>query len=226
MKNKKLVPWIPTIVTLIITVPFAIYYAVFGDGRVSTYLEILAGALASAIFPVLGIITKKHYSLSLSVCVSILCILGIHFAKALNVYGYWQRYDIFLHTNFGLVGSAMLYALLLRWRGDKMNKEGQIIFILLGVLGVGALWEILEYTCSMFTGEDPQRCWGAVRDIIAAGGERVINPLYDTMQDLIVTGIGSAVFFIGYYIDDFCFKGKIYKKLFSQPGGKEELVAE
>lgn len=220
--KRKITPWIPTIATLIITVPFAVYYAVFGDGRISTYLEILAGALAAAIFPVLGVITKKHFSLSLSVCVAILCVLGIHFAKALNVYGYWSRYDILLHTNFGLVGSAMLYALLLRWQGDKMEGAGQLIFIFLAVLGLGALWEILEYSCSMFTGEDPQRCWGVVEEAIATG-QKGMNPLYDTTQDLVVTAIGSAVFFIGYYIDEFFFKGRIYKKLFSQPEEKPSI---
>ncbi len=223
MKNKKLLPWLPTIITAVLTIPFAIYYSIFGARLLSTYLQIAVGALIPAVFPIMGLITKKQYSVSLSACTAVLCILGIHFAKAIDLYSVWQRYDIFLHTNFGLVGSAMLYALLLRWQGDKMSVAGQLVFIFLGVLGLGALWEILEYTCSWFTGEDPQRSWGAVWEAIEAG-KPTINPVYDTMQDLTVTAIGSAVFMIGYYIDAFAFKGRFYQRFFSNPSDLKKLV--
>ena len=206
MKNKKLLPWLPTIITAVLTIPFAIYYSIFGARLLSTYLQIAVGALIPAVFPIMGLITKKQYSVSLSACTAVLCILGIHFAKAIDLYSVWQRYDM-----------------LLRWQGDKMSVAGQLVFIFLGVLGLGALWEILEYTCSWFTGEDPQRSWGAVWEAIEAG-KPTINPVYDTMQDLTVTAIGSAVFMIGYYIDAFAFKGRFYQRFFSDPSDLKKLV--
>lgn len=220
--NKKLKQWLPTIATVIITIPFVIYYSVFGARHLATYLQLAVGAVVPAAFPLLGILTKREFSVSLSWLSAALSILGIHLANAAGMYSVWARYDIFLHTNFGLVGSAMLYALMLRWNGDKMATAGVLVFVFLGVLGLGALWEILEYVCSWFTGEDPQRSW-AVVDAAIKAGERGMNPVYDTMQDLTVTAIGSAVFIIGYYVDIFAFKGKWYNKFFASPD-KEKLL--
>lgn len=217
MKNKKMSVWIPTIVTFVLTVLCAIYYTIFGARLVSTYLQIAVGVLVPAIFPVLGLITKRQYAISLPITCAVLVVLGIHFAKALDFYSFVPSYDKLLHTNFGLMGSAMLYTLLLRWKGDKMPLFAQMLFVFLGILGVGALWEILEYVCSLFTGEDPQRCWVVVKEAIETG-ELGINPVRDTVQDLTVTAIGSAIFYLCYFLDKFCSHGKLYDKLFRERG--------
>ena len=216
MKKKSISVWIPTFVTITVSIVCTVYYTIFEERLLSTYLQLLVGAFVPLLFPVIGVITKKQYCLALPVACAVLTVFGVQFAKGLNFYGFIPNYDKVLHTNFGLVGTAMLYALLLRWDGDKMPLFAQFVFIFLGVLGLGALWEIFEFICSLFTGEDPQRCWLVIKKAIETG-ELGANPVTDTMQDLMVTAIGSAVFMIGYFADLFIFKGKCYKKLFSDP---------
>lgn len=201
-----------------LAVVFTIVYAVTDGSLATVYLQLLGGIAATLVFPVIGLITKKPFSISLSVLVGCLVFFGIHLGKAANLYEYVPQYDKILHTNFGIVGSAMIYALLLRWNGDKLARIGLILIIFCAVMGMGALWEIVEYICAIATGEDPQVVWPAVDAAIQAG-QRCGNPVEDTMWDLIVTAIGSVVFMIFYFIDGH-FGGKACKFLFSQP--KEE----
>lgn len=216
MMNKKFLPWLPTAVFGVLTVFFTVYYAVTDGSLATVYMQLAVCLFVPAVFPVLGIVTKKPFPAALSWLAGYLVVVGIYFAKTMHFYSFVPSYDKFLHTNFGLVGSAMLYALLLRWGGGKLAPLGQILLVVLGVLGIGAIWEIMEFVGAALSGEDPQLVWGAVDAAIAAG-ERAANPVTDTMQDLIVTAIGSAVF-ICLYLADACFGGKVLKKLFAPPG--------
>lgn len=215
MKLKKLIPWIPSLVSLALGVVFTIVYAVTDGSVGNVYAQLLIGAAVPFVFPIWGAISKKPMSLSLSIMTAILVFLGIHLAKAAHMYSYWPRFDRLLHTNFGLMGSAMIYALFLRWNGDKMHPVGMVLAVFLSVLGVGALWEILEYVCSLFTGEDPQGAWGVI-DAAIREGARGKNPLYDTIWDLAVTCFGSFAF-IAFYVIDRIFGGKACKVLFGEP---------
>ncbi len=217
--NKKLKLWLPTIIFGVLTVFFAVYYGLTDNRLKTVYIQLALCLFVPAIFPVLGIITKKPFPVALTILSCYLVVVGIYFAKAMNFYGFVPEYDKFLHTGFGLVGSAMVYTLLMRWGGDKLSPAGIAIIVFLGVMGIGSIWEIIEYVCSKITHEDPQRVLGVLEKIAAAGSiqeawKQGINPLEDTMWDLIVTVIGSAVFIIFYVIDRVC-GGKLCKKLFT-----------
>lgn len=214
MKKKFLAQWLPSVVFGVLSLIFAVVYTCIQTERVYTvYLQLLFGIFAPLVFPLLGLITKKNYPPVLSVILGLLVFWGIHLGKAANLYAYIPHYDKVLHTNFGLLGAAMFYALLLRWGGEKLNPAGMIITVIAATLGMGAVWEFIEYFCGMLVNEDPQMVWGFVNQIIAAGGEHVVNPISDTIQDLIVTVLGSCVFVI-LYLADMCFGGKVTKKLF------------
>lgn len=60
-------------------------------------------------------------------------------------------------------------------------------------MGFGALWEIFEYLGDTWFDLDSQR----VQESIGFGK----SPVADTMEDLMITLVGIAVFFIIYIID-------------------------
>ena len=229
--NKKLKIWLPTIIFGVLTVVFGIIYGVTDNSLKTVYIQLALCLFVPAIFPVLGIITKKPYPMALTIMACYLVVVGIFFAKALNFYSFVPRYDKFLHTGFGLIGSAMVYTLLMRWGGDKLSPAGVVIIVFLGTLGIGAIWEIIEYIGALITHEDPQRVLGVLEKIMAVGDvqkawEQGLNPLDDTIWDLIVTVIGSAVFLI-FYIVDRILGGKLCKKLFtSSDKNKEKEVTD
>lgn len=217
--NKKLKIWLPTIIFGVLTVILAVIYGVTDNSLKTVYIQLALCLFVPAIFPVLGIITKKPYPMALTLMACYLMVVGIYFAKALDFYSFIPAYDKFLHTGFGLVGTAMMYTLLMRWGGDKLSPAGIAVIVFLGVLGMGAIWEIIEYVGALITHEDPQRVLGILEKIMAVGDvqkawQQGLNPLDDTIWDLIVTVIGSAVFLI-FYIVDRALGGKLCKKLFT-----------
>lgn len=217
--NKKLKIWLPTVIFGVLTIIFAVIYGVTDNSLKTVYIQLALCLFVPAIFPVLGIITKKPFPLALTIMACYLVVVGIYFAKALNFYSFVPEYDKFLHTGFGLIGSAMVYALLMRWGGDKLSPAGTVIIVFLATLGIGAIWEIIEYVCALITHEDPQRVLGILKKIVELGNieeawKQGLNPLQDTIWDLIVTVIGSAVFLIFYTVDR-ALGGKLCKKLFT-----------
>lgn len=213
--NRFAADWLPSVVFAALALVFGVVYACIPGEKVYTvYLQLLGGAVAPFVFPVWGVLTKKRVPPVLAVIVGCLVFFGIHLGKAANFYVYVPHYDKVLHTNFGLVGAALVYTLLVCWGGENLKPAGMIIIVVLAVLGLGAAWELVEYFCGMFFNEDPQNVWAAVDKILAAGGDKVINPLWDTMQDLLVTILGSCLFFIA-YLTDRAFGGKLFKKIFT-----------
>lgn len=213
MKFKKLTPWIPTFAFGAVTLIAIAYYAATGGTQATTYIQLVIALVIPAIVPVLGIITKKHYPLALSLMVGILVLFGLDCAKAFNFYSFVPEYDKYLHSFFGLAGSVIIYIFILRWNGGSMKPLGIMFIAFIGVMGLGAIWEVLEYYCSFIPGEDPQGVWGVI-DAAIESGQRSINPMYDTIEDLLVTMIGSAAFILWYYVDCL-FDGKSFKKLFT-----------
>lgn len=216
MKSAFARQWLPSVIFAGLGLIFTLIYTfVFSGAQATVYLQIVLGIAGLFIFPVWGAIVKKPFAPALSIIVGLLVFFGIYLGKASDMYSYIPHYDKVLHTNFGLVGAGMVYALLMRWHGDKLNPAGLIVIVILATLGMGAVWEFIEFYGGMLTGEDPQLVWGAVNEIINAGGERVINPITDTIDDMLVTVMGSAVFIILYLLDK-AFGGKVFKKLFEE----------
>lgn len=212
MKNTKLKHWVPTFAFGVVTVVAIIYYAACGGRQFTVYLQLAIALIVPAIVPLLGIITKKPFPLATSLMVGLLVVFGLDCAKSFGFYSFIPEYDKFLHSFFGLAGSVIIYIFVLRWNGGKLKPVGIMLLVFLGVMGLGAIWEVIEYYCSFIPGEDPQGVWGVI-DTAIATGERGINPMYDTVEDLLVTMIGSAAFILWYLVDGY-FGGKAFKKLF------------
>lgn len=184
-------------------------------------LQFLSCMAAPFAVPVLGLLTKRQFSPSLTFNLGVLVVFGMFLERTFGIYDLFPPYDKILHTNFGFIGAAMVYALMLRWKGDKMSTAGVIFTLIMVCLGLGGAWELFEYTSALFTGQDPQVWHGAVDASIAAG-KIVENPLTDTMQDMMVTVIGAAAFSL-LYLTDAYFGGKYFPRWFGEPRAKDHL---
>lgn len=221
MKNKKLRPWFPAILFAAIGLVMFIVNCFLHEITVLTVLQFFSCMAAPFAVPVLGVIAKKEFSPSLTFNLGVLVVFGIYVERVFDVYAYFTAYDKLLHTNFGFIGAAIVYALLLRWKGDKMTTAGVIVTLILVCLGLGAVWELFEYSSALFTHQDPQRWMEAVNASIAAG-KIVANPMTDTMEDMLVTVIGASAFCILYLVDA-RFGIKVFPKWFGSPS---EEIAE
>ncbi len=147
--------------------------------------------LFSFFFYIYEKITKREIPILLNGLLCSEIILGVCGGSILNLYSYIPIYDLLLHAYFGFVGSIFLYYILL-----KTQKELNItllLFIILMVLGLAAIWEMCEYTMDTVFSMDTQRVQEAL--------EKGISPVKDTMGDMIITLVGIVIFYLSLYID-------------------------
>lgn len=215
IKNNKLSAWIPSIIFAAVGLVMFVVNSFLHGVTVLLVLQFFSCMAVPFLVPILGLIVKREFSPSLSFNLGLLILVGVYIERVFNVYSFFPSYDKILHTNFGFIGTAIVYSLMLRWNGDKINHAGVIFLLMLSVLGLGGAWELFEYSSAMFTLEDPQ-VWKETVNASIAAGEIVGNPLTDTMQDMLVTVIGSAAFCILYMVDVFAGAG-FFKKFFGNP---------
>jgi hypothetical protein len=162
------------------------------------------------------------------VLIAIHAVLALDCAAALNFYSI-TGFDKFLHTFFGFLGAAVLFVIMLYCNADKMNKFGFYILLLFAVLGIGALWEIWEYTSDALLGT---RCQGwqlgkGLHLMTVDEYFKTYNPMTDTMWDLIVTIFGTLIFYLFLFVDKLL-GSKIYNSIIRQvkSSAKEKSQSE
>jgi hypothetical protein len=220
MKAKKLKIFMPSIVAAVVSiVTLIIYLCVLKEAVPFRIGQIVAAPIVALIIPLVNKICKIKIPFAVNVVVTIHAVLALDFAAALDFYSRLPLTDKFLHTYFGFYGSMILFIIMLYLGGQKMNKWGFFAFILLGILGIGVLWEIWEFTTDNIFGYNSQR-WHPTDEMIAGGLSYVDyikwigNPMTDTMWDLIVTLFGGLLFYVFIFIDKLCgykFCRSIYK---------------
>lgn len=215
MKNDKLRPWLPSVIFAAIGLLMFVITVCIRGITLLLCLQFFSCMAAPFAIPVLGLITKREFSPSLSFNLGLLVLFGLYAERLFDIYVRFAAYDKLLHTNFGFIGTAIMYSLMLRWKGDKMSGAGVVVMLMLCVLGLGGAWELFEYSTALFTMQDPQ-VWHEMVNASIAAGEIVGNPLKDTMQDMMVTVIGSAAFCILYMVDAVTGAG-CFKKFFGDP---------
>lgn len=196
VKRNEIMKWLPAAGSMVLAVITAIIYSFISDEIiVLTYFQIFGSALVPLILPVWGKITKKDFPPALGFLIAFHIFLSIDLGNAMNFYDLIPVWDLLLHGFFGFVGCVTAAVFLIRWNGDKMTSWGFMLTAAFFTLGFGAVWEIFEYCCDIIMNTDIQR----VQESIAAGK----SPLADTMEDLIITLAGIAVFFITAVADKF-----------------------
>jgi len=101
-----------------------------------------------------------------------------------EVHGYYLKYwwwDILLHTSSGLImgvfGFLLVYVINEHEDLEMHMKPGFVcLFAFMFALGMGTIWEIVEFALDQLLGMDTQG-----------------SSLADTMSDLIVDGIGALI---------------------------------
>ena len=196
VKRNEILKWLPAAGSMTLAVITAIIYSFISDEIiVLTYFQIFCSALVPLILPVWGKITKKDFPPALGFLIAFHVFLSIDLGNAMSFYDLIPVWDLLLHGFFGFVGCVTATVFLIRWNGDKMTSRGFMLTAAFFTLGFGAVWEIFEYCCDIIMNTDIQR----VQESIAAGK----SPLADTMEDLIITLAGIAVFFITAVADKF-----------------------
>lgn len=211
-KFNKIKQYLPAMATLLLAVVTCIIYSTCGyQTELMRYFELFGCALVPLAFPLFGLIFKKPLPIALNVVVSAHVVLACYLGSILGLYGTWWWYDLFMHGAFGFTGSVVGYTIYRRWCGEP--KFGLVIlFTVCFTLACAAGWEIIEYVCSFIPGNDPQGTAGLV-------GKEAIK---DTMEDIIITLAGIAVFVLCAVVDFALKKGVLEKLLVVKENAETE----
>ncbi|MDE5867414.1 MAG: hypothetical protein K2H02_00545 [Anaeroplasmataceae bacterium] len=204
MKVKKFIQWLPGIISELIAALFCIIYAVIDGSKATMYFQLLTAFLLPFIFPIYGVISKKPLPLILSIISAVFVIFASGLGSAMGLYDKIYCWDLIMHGIFGFACSLIIFVLLIRCNGNKLNPIGFMIIIFLVTMGVAAIWEIIEYLADRLMDGDSQR----VLESVALGK----SPVADTMEDIMIAMAGCAVFFVTLFIDKFC-NYKLYSRL-------------
>lgn len=109
-------------------------------------------------------------------------VLQLVIGETLNFYDNVHYFDKFVHfmLPFFLGFIATMFAYTLRATGAlKVGLAPTMFVVFMTTLGIGAIWEIIEYLADVFLGTYLQ-------------GSHTASPLVDTMNDLIVDTLGGV----------------------------------
>lgn len=197
--------FIPFAVLMVCAVVTTVVYAVcISEQEVMTYLALYASALVPLLFPLYTFLFKKTIPIAVCVAVCVHIVCACELGTALHFYDRWGWWDLFAHGFFGFNAALTVFALLAQSKNIRVHSAFLLLAAFCVAMAFGAVWEITEYTVDCLTGSDVQR----VAESIAAGK----SPVADTMEDLIITVIGVAVFALAYVADLFS-RGTIFRKL-------------
>ena len=189
MRKKLFLTWLPFLISALAAVATLVVYTATADFKMPLiYIQIPLASLVPAILPVISLIIKRDFPPILNFSVLVLVVLAMDLGNAMNFYMRFGFWDTVMHTYFGLVASVCLYVFFLMSGGGKMSAAVLLLAVFLSTMGGGAIWEIFEYVTDALLGKDSQQVWAS----LDAGK----NPVYDTMTDIIVTALGSAVFYL------------------------------
>ena len=197
MKNKKkiILQFLPFAFTLAFCIlAVSLHHIACPTVIPSVYIQAPAYALVPLIFPALEKWAHIKVPGFLIAVITIQIIISVDLGTALNFYAFIPHYDKFLHTYFGVWGAQIVYYFIYVLGGGRMKEWGKLLFTMLGVLGIAAVWEVSEYAMSLIFGTDPQ-LWKVVLN------NPSYHPLADTMWDIIVAAIGVVIFYVTLFID-------------------------
>jgi hypothetical protein len=131
---------------------------------------------------------RYPFPVEIEILLSFILVVHLTFGLALDFYNVFDHYDKLLHYGnsvlVSFIGFMVAYALYFTGRLHA-SPFGVITVILFMTLGVGALWEIVEYSSD-------QLLYGRISSIQKQQGSPTLEPLDDTMIDLILNLAGGA----------------------------------
>lgn len=184
--------YLPAFITLLFTIAaFSVYTATNPDKHLSTYLALLV--IAPTPFVIIWV--NRRFSLGLPKYLIILmcshAVCSVDLGTTIGLYWRMRWWDTFVHCYFGFLACATLYHLYFHFQSGKPKFIEYIVMVML-VLAIAGGWEIYEFFASMVFKSDMQ-------DVAYQLGLG-INPLTDTVVDMMVATGGALVFLAGLFL--------------------------
>ncbi|MBQ3733411.1 MAG: hypothetical protein II859_05560 [Bacteroidales bacterium] len=194
--------------------------AVFNVGMLifrgnSTWAEVafrggqyLAMLLVLKLPSVLRMRFKVEVPALLSIVIVLFCFCALVLGDGLDFYGKFPWWDSVLHGFSGVLLSMIALWLIhvIMAGNDKyiyFNKYFLVLFLVMFSLGMGACWEIVEYTYDSLSGTNTQQFMASTTGSIFAAEDVPLcghAALRDTMTDLILDLVGAfAVAVYGFF---------------------------
>ncbi len=191
-KSEALRAYLPAIVAGLLTLTTVILYSTVIEWRWwSVYLAMAIMTLV----PFAIIFVNRKWALGLPQYLIILfcvhTVLSVDMGTALGFYGKWKWWDTAVHCFFGFLACATLYYLYFRLKDDRPKAVDYIVMVLL-VISFAAIWEVYEFVAGAILDSDMQD----VRALMEQG----LNPITDTMVDIVVAFVGSLLFLLFLYL--------------------------
>lgn len=169
----------------LVTVIAGIYQIFFGELVIGIYIMIATGAI---MLP--GLFTRNRIRtvpLELELIFSIMVFIALVVGETLDFYQSIPYYDKFVHFMLPLfIGlTAFLLAYTFHETGGlKMRRVPLLIIVVLVTMGIGAVWEVIEYLYDMLI-------YPHYHIFEKLQGSTTETPLVDTMNDLIFDMVGG-----------------------------------
>lgn len=186
-KREALLAYLPAVTATLLTALTIVLYITVCDAHYWT----VYCSLAIMLFVPL-ILTAMNRRLGLGIpnyLVALMClhaVLSVDLGTTFGFYGRFAWWDSSVHCFFGLLACGTLYYLYIRWKGETPKALECLIIVLL-VISFAAIWEVYEFVASAVLGADMQD--------VALQMAQGINPLTDTVVDILVATLGAVVFY-------------------------------
>ncbi len=172
-----------------------IYTLITGDDPYNRLLGYLGVGILFVLPILFEVIFKRRLSNTIYTFINIFLFFFTFVGVVLLFYGYVPFYDKAMHSLFGYIGCIL--GLLIVCKLAKY-EELNPIFIAIVCFSVslmcGAVWEIFEYMCDSFLGQNMQG------DLLTTIDGEQIRTITDTMRDIICNFVGALVFIIHYIL--------------------------
>lgn len=144
---------------------------------------------------------KINVPLVLYIVIALFAFNALVLGDGLDFYGKYPWWDSFLHFHSGIILSfvALWFIHIMMAEKSKfiyMNKYFTCLFLVVFSLGVGAFWEILEYSCDGIFHTNAQQYMASTKETLVSKNDIPLKgheALKDTMKDLILDLGGSLI---------------------------------
>jgi uncharacterized membrane protein YjdF len=194
----------------VIAVATGVLQLVFGEKGIGLFTLLCVAAITVPSFVTRGKV--KTIPIEFELMFIVMVLLQLVIGETLDFYNNVPNYDKFVH--FSLPFFIGFMSFIIAYTLDQTNKlslsPAMLMFVLVFfTLGVGAFWEILEYTSDRLL--DP-----ILPNLSQLQGNSVETAIHDTMQDLIldlIGGIFGAVLGLWYILRKDRLKAPRFRKL-------------
>ena len=150
------------------------------------FVQLIGCALLCFVIPIFTRIFKIDIPFVFNYLVCTHIVISMCLGNALKFYSLISWWDLLAH---GLFGAICTCGLLVLFHNDKVSM---MFLYFLSTVGLGGLWEVFEYSADVLSGSDTQK----VQESLDKGK----LPQADTMEDIVITIVGSLFFIAFYYL--------------------------